>query len=169
MTKNVWYRSTPGSWIQDRGTVTVENGTLSFTGRKGTVSGRVSSAQTRSVGFSNWVKATYEAEGDPGCVLPGQGPPRLGRYARWEQGTQGGTKGRRPGKFGRRPPDGLGSRRSLITTEGELTHGGKDPDRGRPHSGHDAHREDPASSCSARSHSGHPRDLRVVLVVPDQP
>jgi len=64
MTKNVWYRSTPGSWIQDRGTVTVENGTLSFTGRKGTVSGRVSSAQTRSVGFSNWVKATYEAEGE---------------------------------------------------------------------------------------------------------
>jgi hypothetical protein len=64
VTKNVWYRSTQGTRIEDRGTVTVENGTFSFAGRKGAVSGRVRSAQTRSVGFSNWVQAIYEAEGE---------------------------------------------------------------------------------------------------------
>jgi len=66
MTKNVWYRSTPGSRIEDRGTVTVEGGTLTFAGRKGTVTGRVLSAGNRSVGFSNWVKATYESDGRQG-------------------------------------------------------------------------------------------------------
>jgi hypothetical protein len=64
VTKNVWYRSTRGSMIEDRGAVTVENGTFSFAGKKGTVSGRVLSAQTRAVGFSNWVQATYEADGE---------------------------------------------------------------------------------------------------------
>jgi hypothetical protein len=64
VTKNVWYRSTPGSRIEDRGTVTVEGGTLSFTGRKGALSGRVTAATTRSAGFSNWVKATYETDGE---------------------------------------------------------------------------------------------------------
>jgi hypothetical protein len=63
MTKNVWYRSTPGSRIEDRGTVTVEGRTFSFAGRKGTVAGRVLEAGTRSAGFNNWVKATYEADG----------------------------------------------------------------------------------------------------------
>ena len=63
MTKNVWYRSTPGSRIEDRGTVTVEGAAFSFAGRKGTVAGRVLSAGTRSAGFSNWVKAAYEADG----------------------------------------------------------------------------------------------------------
>jgi hypothetical protein len=62
--KNVWFRSTPGSRIEDRGTVTVERGTFSFAGRKGTVAGRVLWAGTRSAGFNNWVKATYEAEGE---------------------------------------------------------------------------------------------------------
>jgi hypothetical protein len=61
--KNVWYRSTPGSRIEDRGTVTVEGATFSFAGRKGTVAGRVLWAGTRSAGFNNWVKATYEADG----------------------------------------------------------------------------------------------------------
>ena len=64
MTKNVWYRSTQGTRIEDRGTVTVENGTFSFAGKKGSVSGRVVSAGTRSVGFSNWVQAIYEADGE---------------------------------------------------------------------------------------------------------
>jgi len=64
MTKNVWYRSTPGSWIEDRGALTVEDGTLTFTGKKGAISGQVRSAATRSVGFSNWIKATYEADGE---------------------------------------------------------------------------------------------------------
>jgi hypothetical protein len=64
MTKNVWYRSTPGSRIEDRGTVTVEGGSFSFEGRKGSVSGRVLAAGTRSAGFSNWIKATYETGGD---------------------------------------------------------------------------------------------------------
>jgi hypothetical protein len=64
MTKNVWYRSTPGNVIEDRGPVTVEGGTLSFNGKKGTVTGRVLTAETRSVGFKNWIKATYEAEGE---------------------------------------------------------------------------------------------------------
>jgi len=64
VTKNVWYRSTPGSRIEDRGTVTVEGGTLNFAGKKGTVAGRVLAAGTRSAGFNNWIKATYETEGD---------------------------------------------------------------------------------------------------------
>jgi len=64
--KNVWYRSTPGSRIEDRGTVTVENGAFSFAGRKGTVAGRVLWAGTRSAGFNNWVKVTYEADGGQG-------------------------------------------------------------------------------------------------------
>jgi|SRR5215212_6982724 len=64
MTKNVWYRSTPGSRIEDRGTITVEGGTLAFNGRKGSAAGRVLAATTRSAGFNNWVKATYEAEGE---------------------------------------------------------------------------------------------------------
>jgi hypothetical protein len=63
VTKNVWYRSTPGSRIEDRGTVTVEGGGLSFDGKKGTVAGRVLAAGTRSAGFNNWIKATYESEG----------------------------------------------------------------------------------------------------------
>jgi hypothetical protein len=61
--KNVWYRSTPGSRIEDRGTLTVEGATFSFAGKKGTVEGRVLQAGTRSFGFNNWVKATYEADG----------------------------------------------------------------------------------------------------------
>jgi hypothetical protein len=64
--KNVWYRSTPGSRIEDRGTVTVDGGTFSFAGKKGTVAGRVLAAGTRSAGFNNWVKATYEADGGQG-------------------------------------------------------------------------------------------------------
>jgi hypothetical protein len=64
MTKNVWYRSTPGNVIEDRGTVTVEGGTLSFTGKKVSIAGRVTSAAKRSVGFKNWIKATYEANGE---------------------------------------------------------------------------------------------------------
>ena len=63
MTKNVWYRSTPGSRIEDRGAVTVESGTFSFAGKKGTVAGRVLEAGTRPAGFNNWVKASYEADG----------------------------------------------------------------------------------------------------------
>jgi len=43
--------------------VTVENGSFSFAGRKGTVAGPVLWAGTRSAGFNNWVKATYEANG----------------------------------------------------------------------------------------------------------
>jgi len=62
VTKNVWYRSTPGSRIEDRGTITVEGGNLSFAGKKGTVAGRVLAAATRSAGFNNWIKATYESE-----------------------------------------------------------------------------------------------------------
>jgi hypothetical protein len=63
--KNVWYRSTRGSRIEDRGTVTVENGTFSFAGRKkGTISGRVLTAGTRPVGFNSWVVATYDEGGE---------------------------------------------------------------------------------------------------------
>jgi hypothetical protein len=62
--KNVWYRSTPGSRIEDRGTVTVDGGTFTFSGKKGNVTGRVLAAGTRPAGFNNWVKATYEAEGE---------------------------------------------------------------------------------------------------------
>jgi hypothetical protein len=61
--KNVWYRSTPGSRIEDRGTVTVDDGAFRFAGKKRTVAGRVVAAGTRPAGFNNWVKATYEADG----------------------------------------------------------------------------------------------------------
>lgn len=64
MQKNVWYRSSRGSRIEDRGTVTVENGSFSFAGRKGNVSGRVLTAGTRPVGFNSWVIATYDEGGD---------------------------------------------------------------------------------------------------------
>ncbi|TMK75091.1 MAG: hypothetical protein E6G49_02335 [Actinobacteria bacterium] len=63
LTKNVWYRSTPGSRIEDRGTVTVDGGTLSFVGKKGSVSGRVVAAGSWASGFSSWIKASYESEG----------------------------------------------------------------------------------------------------------
>lgn len=64
MTKNVWYRSSVGTRIEDRGTVTVENGTFAFTGRKQRVSARVRSAGTRQMGFKKWVSVSYEAEGE---------------------------------------------------------------------------------------------------------
>jgi len=62
--KNVWYRSSRGSRIEDRGTVTVENGSFSFAGRKGSVSGRVLTAGTRPVGFNSWVIASYDDGGE---------------------------------------------------------------------------------------------------------
>lgn len=37
---------------------------MSFAGRKGTVAGRVLAAGTRPAGFNNWIKATYEADGE---------------------------------------------------------------------------------------------------------
>lgn len=64
MQKKVWYRSSRGSRIEDRGTVTVENGSFSFAGRKGNVSGRVLTAGTRPVGFNSWVIATYDDGGE---------------------------------------------------------------------------------------------------------
>ena len=44
--------------------MTVEGGTLNFAGKKGNVAGQVLSATTRPAGFNNWIKATYESEGE---------------------------------------------------------------------------------------------------------
>ena len=44
--------------------MTVESGALSFGGKKGSLSGRVLVAGTRSAGFNNWIKATYESDGE---------------------------------------------------------------------------------------------------------
>lgn len=64
MTKKVWYRSSIGTKIEDKGALTVANGAIDFTGKKGTVSGRIQSAKTRSVGFSNWIQVHYQADGE---------------------------------------------------------------------------------------------------------
>ena len=64
VTKNVWYRSSVGTGIEDRGTVTLYDGTFAFTGKKQTVSGRVRSAQRRPMGFKSWVHVSYDAAGE---------------------------------------------------------------------------------------------------------
>lgn len=64
MTKKVWYRSTLGTKIEDKGTLTVANGAIDFAGKKGTASGPIRSVRMRPNGFTNWVHAQYEAEGE---------------------------------------------------------------------------------------------------------
>ncbi|HWB69758.1 MAG TPA: hypothetical protein VG518_07255 [Solirubrobacterales bacterium] len=61
MTEKVWYRSSEGSTIQDRGTLTVGEGRIEFAGKKGKVSGRIRSAKKRPMGFKNWIHVSYEA------------------------------------------------------------------------------------------------------------
>jgi hypothetical protein len=60
MTKKVWYRSTEGSKIEDRGTLTVGGGTIEFAGKKGSVSGTIRAVRIRPTGFTNWVHVTYD-------------------------------------------------------------------------------------------------------------
>ena len=55
ITKNVWYRASVGSTIEDRGTVTVQDGTFEFTGKKQAISGRIRSVERRPMGFKTWV------------------------------------------------------------------------------------------------------------------
>jgi hypothetical protein len=64
ITRKVWYRSSEGSKIEDRGTLTVGDGGFRFEGKKGTVAAPVSAARIRPVGFQNWVHVSYEAEGE---------------------------------------------------------------------------------------------------------
>lgn len=64
MTEKVWYRSTEGSGIEDRGTLTVGGGAIEFAGRKGTVGGPLRAVRTRPHGFTNWVVVTYEDRGE---------------------------------------------------------------------------------------------------------
>jgi hypothetical protein len=90
--------------------VTVESGTFTFAGRKGTVEGRVLEAGTRPAGFSNWVKATYEVDG----------PPREAFFLVRDLLGWGGMPGgntklrealeRAARKLGRRPPRRIGCR-----------------------------------------------------------
>jgi hypothetical protein len=64
MTKKVWYRSSEGSKIEDRGTLTIADGTIEFAGKKGSASGPIRAARKRPSGFTNWVLIQYEAEGE---------------------------------------------------------------------------------------------------------
>lgn len=64
MTRKVWYRSTQGSKIEDRGTLTVGDGRIEFAGRKGSAAGPVLAVRTRPHGFTNWVHVTYEEGGE---------------------------------------------------------------------------------------------------------
>jgi hypothetical protein len=62
-TKKVWYRSSEGSKIEDRGKLTVGEGRIEFAGKKGSVSGQIQSAKTRPMGFKNWIHVSYRADG----------------------------------------------------------------------------------------------------------
>lgn len=64
MTKKVWYRSSEGTKIEDRGTLTVGGGTIEFAGKKGGVSGTIRTVRIRPTGFTNWVHVTYEDGGE---------------------------------------------------------------------------------------------------------
>jgi hypothetical protein len=64
MRKKVWYRSSEGTKIEDRGTLTVGDGAIDFAGKKGTASGPVRSVRIRPTGFTNWVHTQYEADGE---------------------------------------------------------------------------------------------------------
>lgn len=64
MTKKVWYRSSEGSKIEDRGTLTVADGAIDFSGRKGGASGTLRAVRIRPGGFTNWVHVQYEADGE---------------------------------------------------------------------------------------------------------
>lgn len=64
MTERVWFRSTEGSKIEDRGTLTIAEGAFRFEGRKGTASGPIRSARKRPVGFTNWVLIQYDEDGE---------------------------------------------------------------------------------------------------------
>ncbi len=64
MKKKVWYRSSEGSKIEDRGTLAIADGAIEFAGRKGTVSGPIRAARKRPSGFTNWVLVQYEADGE---------------------------------------------------------------------------------------------------------
>ena len=64
MTKKVWYRSTEGSKIEDRGTLSIGGGEIAFGGRKGSAGGPVRAVRTRPQGFTNWVHVTYEEGGE---------------------------------------------------------------------------------------------------------
>jgi hypothetical protein len=66
MTKKVWYRSSEGSKIEDRGTLTVGDGRIEFEGKKGSAAGRIQTAKTRPMGFKNWIHVTYEPDGEGG-------------------------------------------------------------------------------------------------------
>lgn len=65
MTKRVWYRSTEGGGIEDRGSLTVGGGAIEFSGKKETiVAGPVRAVRSRPHGFTDWVVVTYEEDGE---------------------------------------------------------------------------------------------------------
>ena len=67
MTKGVWYRSSAGVSVppwQDRGTLTVESGAISFAGKKQSVSGRIRSVDRTQLSTTRWVYVQYETEGE---------------------------------------------------------------------------------------------------------
>lgn len=64
MTNKVWYRSSEGSKIEDRGTLTIADGAIQFAGKKGTAAGPIRAARKRPSGFTNWVLIQYEADGE---------------------------------------------------------------------------------------------------------
>jgi hypothetical protein len=64
MTEKVWYRSKEGSWIEDRGKISVGEGGFRFDGRKAVITGVVEAAKKRPMGFQDWVHVTYQGGGE---------------------------------------------------------------------------------------------------------
>ena len=66
MTKKVWFRSSEGTKVEDRGTLTVDGGKFRFEGRKGEIGGTPLAVEVKPHGFTNWVHARYESGGEIG-------------------------------------------------------------------------------------------------------
>lgn len=62
--KNVWYRSTPGSVIEDRGRAVFDGDTFTFRSPKQEVGGQVVSAARRPVGVRSWIEVRYRDDND---------------------------------------------------------------------------------------------------------
>ena len=64
--ESVWYRGSPGTGIpayEDKGTLDIADGTMSFAGKKQSASGRIRSVDREQMGTNRWIHVQYEAEG----------------------------------------------------------------------------------------------------------
>jgi len=67
LTKSVWYRSSSGVGVpayEDRGELTIEQGTIRFAGKKRSVLGRIRSVGRQQMGTNRWVHVRYESDGE---------------------------------------------------------------------------------------------------------